>query len=298
MLKREQLQGIYEFIAVVEEGSFSNAAQAMGTTRSRVSQIITSLERRIGIQLLNRSTRSMQLTEAGKYFYEQCRQGLQLIHVAIEQMEEDQTEITGKIRLNSVGGLFGDKILAPVILRFMAQNPNITVELDFSSTRVDLIEEQYDLAIRMGDLPDSTLIARPLTAYGSHTCCTPTYLEMHGKPQHPKDLLKHKTVVGSMNRWRYYRKEGDLDDFIDVSVKGSLICRNGYVVRDAALAHQGIARLPDYYIGKDIEEGRLIPLFPEWWCGLSQVSIVYPQARFRMRRVQMLIDFLLREFTD
>ena len=295
MLKREQLQGIHEFITVVEEGSFSNAAQSIGTTRSRVSQIITALEKRIGIQLLNRSTRSMQLTDAGKHFYEQCRQGLHLIHVAIEQMEEDQTDITGHIRLNSVGGLFGEKILSPIILKFMALYPNITVELDFSSTRVDLIAEQYDLALRMGDLPDSTLIARPLTVYGSHTCCTPVYREIHGEPTHPKDLLKHKIIVGSMNRWRYYKQENEYSDYLDITVKGNLICRNGYVVREAALAHQGIIRLPNYYIGKDIDEGRLIPLLPEWWCGLSKVSIVYPQARFRTRRVQLLIEFLLAQ---
>lgn len=298
-MKRENLSAIHVFVTVVEQGSFSAAATRIGMTRSRVSQLISTLEKRVAVQLIIRSTRSMHLTEAGQHFYEQCRRGLGMISSAIEQIEEDQAELSGSIRINSVGGLFGEDILAPHILAFMVDNPGITVELDFSSHQVDLIADHYDFVVRMGELQDSTLIARPLTTYEAYLCAAPEYLQHHGQPSHPRDLAQHKIITGSLKRWRFYRDKDKPQDFVDTTVKGLLVCPNGHVVRQAALAGLGMAHLPAYYVANDIKCGNLLQLLPQWWHGHSQVSIVYPQTRFKIRRVQLLIDYLLEcEFSN
>lgn len=292
-MQRENFQAIHVFVAVVETGSFSSAATHLGMTRSRISQIISALEKRVAAQLIIRSTRSMHLTEAGQLFHEQCRRGLGLINSAIEQLEEDRADISGRIRINSVGGHFGEQILAPLVLKFMALHPGVQVELDFSSQQVDLITDHYDFAVRMGELQDSTLIARPLANYESFLCASPRYLQQHGQPKDPRELSKHKLLTGSVKKWRLFRQASREKDHMDITVKGSLDCPNGHVMRQAALANLGIAYLPAYYVADDIRQGKLEPLLPQWWHGQSHVSLVYPQTRFKIRRVQLLINYLL-----
>lgn len=296
-MKRDKLQGVYEFVTVIEEGSFSAAAVSMGTTRSRVSQIISDLERRMSVQLISRSTRSMHLTEAGKLFYEKSKRGLDLIDLALDQLEQDQQHISGKIRLNSVGGFFGEEVLAPLVLQFMEFYPSVSVELDFSSAQVNLIADHYDLAIRMGELPDSNLIARPLTQYEVYTCASPAYLNAYGKLQHPRQLSQHKVIVGSVNKWRFYDTDAE-DKIFDISVEGALFCPNGYVSRRAARQGLGIVRLPAFYLRDDLMQGTLLPVLPAWSSGNCKVSIVYPKARFRVKRVQALVNFLLDKSQD
>ena len=292
---REHLKGIFEFITVVEEGSFTAAAETLGTTRSRVSQVITALEQQVGVQLITRSTRSMHLTDVGERFYQQCRRGMTLIDQAIDQAQEDQKQLVGKIRINSVGGLFGEKILAPLIISFMQEHPGIDVELDFSSTQVDLIADHYDIAIRMGDLPDSTLIARLLCSYKSYVCASPEYEKKYGRVSHIKDFQHHNIISGSVRRWRFFRNIDNEQD--DITIKGSLFCPNGNVARLAALSGLGIARLPGFYVEEDIKSGQLIEIMDNWHIPDSRVSIVYPQARYRIQRVQELIDYLLKKMS-
>lgn len=295
-MKRENLQAIHVFVTVVETGNFSAAAIQLGMTRSRVSQVISQLEKRVAVQLIIRSTRSMHLTEAGQHFYEQCHRGLGLIDSAIAQTEEDQTEIGGIIRINSLGGLFGERILTPHILKFMIQNPHIKIELDFSSNQVDLIADHFDFAIRMGELQDSSLIARPLVTYESYLCASPKYLQKYGEPEHPRDLNKHKLLTGSPKKWRIYKQKSNPQEPTDISVEGVLNCPNGHVVRKAALENLGVAHLPAYYVAEDVQQGKLQRVLPEWWHGQSKISIVYPQTRFKIRRVQLLVDYLLEGF--
>lgn len=292
-MKRSNLQAIHVFVSVVDAGSFSAAATQIGMTRSRVSQVISNLEKRVAVQLIIRSTRSMHLTEAGQHFYDQCRRGLGLIDNAIAQTEEDQNEISGKIRINSLGGLFGEKILAPYLLKFMTVNPGITIELDFSSDQVDLIADHFDFAIRMGELQDSALIARPLATYESFLCASPNYLQQYGEPEHPKDLSKHNLLTGSPKKWRLYRSKSKPQEHTDINVTGALNCPNGHVVRKAVLEGLGIAHLPAYYVAQDVQQGKLQRVLPQWWHGQSKISIVYPQTRFKIRRVQLLVDYLL-----
>ncbi len=295
-MDRTQLRGLVEFVQVVQEGSFSAAAEQLGTTRSRVSQVISSLEARTGVQLLQRSTRAMQLTDAGKAFYEQCQRGLAVIDEAYARAESDQQLHAGRIRINSVGGLFGEQILAPKLFEFMAEYPQIEVELDFSSARVDLIADHYDLAVRMGELEDSSLIARPLVRYATYTCASPAYLARAGRPSHPNELRRHALLSGSVRRWAFtHRTSGERQEHRMESA--TLHCANGHVALAAALAGLGIARCPAYYAQAHLDSGALVAVLPDWQAATSEVNMVYPQSRFRVRRVERLVEYLCTAFS-
>jgi len=301
MLDKKNLQGIPEFLRVVDDGSFSAAANVLNSSRSRVSQLITQLEKNLGVQLLHRSTRSIILTDIGEQFYQQCAQGLTYIEQAIDQAQEDQQTLTGEIRINAVGGVFGEKILTPLIFQFMDQHPGVNITLDFSSVHVNLIAQQYDIVVRMGSLPDSNLIARPLTSYKTHVCASPEYLSSHKKISHPKDLLEHNTILGTINKWKFSQKntlpnKKETKQSYELTLKGKLHCANGHVSRFAVLNHQGIARLTDCHVNDDLAQGRLVSVFDDWQLNDSLVSLVYPQARYKVHRVQVLIDFLLNHF--
>ncbi|MBV1790184.1 LysR family transcriptional regulator [Marinobacterium sp. D7] len=292
MFTPQDLQGIPEFLTLIEKGSFTAAAEALGISRSRVSQVIARLESRLGVQLIQRSTRSMHLTEVGEQFHESCRRSFALIDQAIDRAQEEQQRISGTLRINSVGGWFGERILAPQLLEFMQRHPEVNIELDFASAHVDLIADQYDLAVRMGELPDSTLIARPLARYATHVCASPDFIAHHGQPSHPRELGRYPVALGSLNRWRF-RHRTDPQQSCEVTLKGHLWCPNGHVTRLAALEGEAIVSLPDFYLADDLRDGRLLPLFDDWYRPDSQVSLVYPRARYRIRRVQALVEFLL-----
>lgn len=301
MIDKKNLQGIPEFLRVVDDGSFSAAANMLNSSRSRVSQLITQLEKNLGVQLLHRSTRSIMLTDIGEQFYRQCTQGLSYIEQAIDQAQEDQQTLAGEIRINAVGGIFGEQILTPLLFLFMDQHPDVIITLDFSSVHVDLIAQHYDIVVRMGPLPDSNLIARPLTSFKTHVCASPEYLNKHKKISHPKDLLKHNIILGSVHKWPFTKLNllGNNDkerDHYELTLKGKFHCANGHVSRLAVLNHQGIARLTDYHIKDDLAQGRLVTVFDDWQLNDSIVSLVYPQARYKILRVQALIDFLLHSF--
>ncbi len=282
--------GLNEFIAVVEEGSFTKAAEKLGSSKSRLSQQLTRLEKGLGVQLLHRSTRSMRLTEVGEQFYQQSKRGLQLIDQAIVQAQEDQHSLSGRIRINSVGGRYGEHIIAPIILRFMQQHPMVEIELDFASAHVDLISDQYDLAIRMGKLPDSNLIARPLQTLRSYICASPAYIKKYGKPETPQALNSgHACFYGSLRRWRFSKHEQQFEVYIN----GPMYCPNGHVQLQAALEGVALVRLPDIYVAPYLANGQLQPLLTDWQIESHPVSIVYPRARFKVRRVQALVEYIV-----
>ena len=291
-MKAGSLFGINEFVTVVDEGSFTAAAEELGVSRVRVSQVIAELEKRIGGQLLQRSTRSMCLTELGERFYERCQRGLHLIGAAFEQAAEDRNTVAGTIRINSVGGLFGEQILAPLLLEFMQLYPQVRIELDFSSTQVDLISERYDLALRMGELESSNLRARLLATYPTYTVAAREYIERCGMPKTPSDLVNHNIISGTIRKWIYKPRKQGKDKIVDITSATTLWCPNGYVCRQAALNGSGIARMPSYYVDEDLDSGRLVPLLSDWQHGKSKVSAVYSDSKYRLSRMHVLISHL------
>ena len=291
------LPGLIEFIAVIDAGSFTKAAEKLVSSKSRLSQQVTRLEKHLGVQLIHRSTRSLRLTEVGEQFYQQSKQGLQLLELAAQQAQEDQSSLRGRIRINSVGGIFGEQVLAPAVISFMLQQPLVQIDVDFNSAHVDLITEHYDLAIRMGELPDSQLIARTLMTVDTYICASPSYIQQHGQPHHPHELAQHRCVYGSIRRWKFKKKHSP-SETAEVNIDGPLFCPNGYVQKYSALQGLGIVKAPSYYLQQAIDSGKLIQLMPEWEVTSSLVSVVYPKSKFKIRRIQALVEFLVERFKN
>ncbi|UTW13000.1 LysR family transcriptional regulator [Marinobacterium rhizophilum] len=283
--------GIPEFVAVAQHGSFTAAASALDTSKSRLSQAVSRLERDLGVTLLQRTTRRISLTEVGEAFYQQCRQGLELLNLAIDDAQAQQQKVTGNIRINSVGGILAEQWLSPVLFRFMALYPEITIELDLTSHRVDLIAEQFDLVVRMGELPDSSLIARPLQQIESIVCASPDFIARHGVPRHPDDLRDFPAALGSLNRYHFSPAVSPTDS-IEWHARCSLRCRNGHVMKRAALNGTALTILPRVYLQPEINSGTLVQLLPDWQLKPATLSLVYPQHRYRLHRVALLVDFL------
>lgn len=290
-MQSNHLKGIAEFVVVVEAGSFSAAATQLNMTRARVSQIISHLENQLGVQLLHRSTRAMKLTQVGRHFYQQSLTGLNIIEQALTSAQAEQNAVLGKIRINSVGGFFAEQILTPLICQFMHLYPQVDIDLDCASQHIGLLESNYDLAIRMGELPNSNLIARPLASYKTYVCAAPAYLAQH-HIGHPSDLKSAHVIAGSVRKWRF-QHVAQADNICEVDVKKGLSCANGHVARTAALLANGVIRAPQYYVEDDIEQGRLVELFSDWQLAASKVSIVYPNSAYKARRIQLLVDYLL-----
>lgn len=287
-------EGIREFLAVVEAHSFSKAAEQLNISRARVSQIISRLEKNMGVQLLYRSTRSLSLSPAGETFYQLSRQGIDQLEHAVLSAKNAHSSISGQIRINAVGGLFGEKILAPILIRFMEVNPEIEIELSFSSTREDLIESQYDLVVRMGSLPNSNLIGRKLTSYTNHLVASPSYIRSMPKLKSPKDLLDHALINGSVKRWSFTNTISN--EKYELPVQGKLKCSNGYVAMLATLSGTGVSRQPSYYAKHDIKLGKFVELLPNWILPPSDVTLLYPQSRNMSLRVKALVDYIVEAF--
>lgn len=287
-------EGIRTFLVVVEAHSFSKAAEQLNISRARVSQIISRLEKDMGVQLLYRSTRSLSLSPAGDTFYQLSRQGIDQLEHAVISAQNAHSSISGQIRINAVGGLFGEEILAPILVRFMAENPDIEIELSFSSTREDLIEAQYDLVVRMGVLANSNLIGRKLTSYTNHLVASPNYLKSMPALNSPKDLLDHALINGSVRRWSFTNTSNE--EKYELPVQGKLKCSNGHVAKLATLSGTGISRQPAYYVEQEIESGRLIEILPQWQLPSSDVTLLYPQSRNISLRVKALVHYLIEAF--
>ena len=287
--------GITEFLAVVEAHSFSKAAEQLNISRARISQIISRLEKDLGVQLLYRSTRSLSLSPAGETFYRLARQGVDQLEHAVMSAQNAHSSIGGQIRINSVGGLFGEEILAPILIQFMKENPKIEIELSFSSTREDLIESQFDLVIRMGELTNSNLIGRKLTSYRNYLVASPDYIETMPKLSHPKDLLDHTLLNGSVKRWTF--THNDHTEKYELPIHGKLMCSNGHVVKKATLEGAGLSRQPAYYVEQDLQSRRLIELLPDWQLPNSDVNLLYPKSSNISLRVKALVQYLLQVFT-
>ncbi|MCP8689361.1 LysR family transcriptional regulator [Marinobacterium sedimentorum] len=292
--------GITEFVAVAQAGSFTAAAQALETSKSRLSQAVSRLEKELGVTLLQRTTRRISLTDVGDAFYRQCRQGLDLLRLAVDDAQTQQQQMTGTIRINSVGGILGEQWLSPILLRFMALYPQIRVDLDFSSHRVDLSSDPFDLVVRMGELPDSSLIARPLQQLESIVCASPDFIARHGMVQHPDALSQLPAALGSLTRYHFSRvRSSDApaqqQDSIEWHASSHLRCRNGHVMKQAALQGTTFTILPRIYLQAALERGTLVQLLPDWALKPAILSLVYPQHRYRLRRVELLVDFLTEE---
>ncbi|PWT70784.1 MAG: LysR family transcriptional regulator [Proteobacteria bacterium] len=291
----DRLEAMQMFVRIVETGSFSAVARELGTTQPTISKQLTALEQRVKTKLLNRSTRSLSLTDSGASFYERCKQIIEEVQEAEGALGRLQATLTGTLHLNSSIAL-GQLFLTPLMLKFQNLYPDLTVELSLNDRIIDLVEEGVDLAVRLGRLADSSLVARRLGSTRRLLCATAGYLEEHGEPRRPEDLSEHNCLLylylSSGNEWIFKGADGE----IHVRVQGNFKANNAYAIREAVLAGVGIALLPDWMVHDQVDRGEVKPLLPEFATQPLEINAVYPSSRHLSAKVRTLIDFLQTEF--
>ncbi|MER9677275.1 LysR substrate-binding domain-containing protein [Mesorhizobium sp. M0208] len=279
------------FARVVQEGGFSAAARSLDLTPSAVSKLIARLEARLGTRLLLRTTRAITLTEEGEAYHHATLKILQDLNDA--DQEASGGAVRGRLRVNATIP-FGTMFVAPAMPAFVARNPDLVVDLSFTDGIVDLVAEKIDVAIRMGNLPDSGLIARKLGQSRRVICAAPTYLDRRGKPEIPADLERHDCLTFNFRRARPswpFRFEGR-----DVAqpVTGSLVVNNGETMKQMAIVGTGIARLGLFHVAAEIAEGRLVPLLEDCNPGdLELVHAIYVGGGPLPHRVRAFIEYMV-----
>ena len=285
------------FVRTVDRGSQAAAARELGVTPAMVGRYIRALEDRLGARLLNRTTTTQSLTEAGAAFHARATAVLEQLEAAEEAVADRQAAPRGVLRV-SAPMVFGVRYLAASLAGFGALYPAVRVELTLNDRVVDLVEEGYDLAVRIGRLADSSLIARRLAVCRVALCAAPSYLARAGHPASPRDLRRHNCLLyayaANAAVWRF-SKEGTE---AQVEVDGDLMANNGDALRAAAIEGAGIILQPTFIVGDALRDGRLVRLLPEWRIPDLTVHAVYPSTRHLAPKVRGFIDFLVTRFGD
>ncbi|MEO0827573.1 MAG: LysR family transcriptional regulator [Cyanobacteria bacterium J06635_15] len=283
--------GVSEFIAVVDSGSFSAAAQRLGVSTSYVSRRVAALEARLGIRLLARSTRKVRMTDTGAEYYRRCAELAAGLEEANQVVVGETAEVVGRIRV-SAAGAFAERYVAPILAEFAAQHPKVQIDIDFNSRNINLIDEGFDFAVRYGVLEDSSLIARQLTGRTLVACASPDYLQRWGTPADPEELRDHACLRSNSDRWRFSYPEGHRY----IRVTGPWISNNGPALAAAAVRALGIVYSPRVNLAHELDTGKLMPILEDFWDRDRATWIVYPNRRHLPLRVRRVIDFLLDYF--
>lgn len=288
-----QWQGISEFTAVAESGNFTQAAKKLLISTAQVSRQVSELEQRLNTKLFYRTTRKVTLTEAGQLFYQQCRQILDGLDNAERSLTNLQSTPQGKIKI-SAPVTYGERHIIPLVNQFLMRYPQVEIQVQLSNQRIDLIEEGYDLAIRLGQLDDSSLIAKRISSRQHFVCAAPSYIRQHGKPTSISELKQHNCLLGSADFWAFVERNSNKEQVVNknIRVSGSLRCNSGLGLVDAALNGIGIVQLPDYYLQQHIEQGKLEVLLSQYQREEEGIWALYPQSKYLANKVRLLIDFL------
>jgi DNA-binding transcriptional LysR family regulator len=291
----DRLHAMKVFTTVVEAGAFARAAEQLHLSTTATSRLVAELEKHLGSQLLQRTTRRLSLTETGRRYYERCRQILADVEEAESLAAAAETQVRGALRLG-LPHSFGLGYVAPLLPAFCARHPALQLEVTFSDYLVDLVEEGIDLAVRIAHDLDTKLVARPIAPVRLVACAAPEYLAAQGNPVAPLDLKTHRCLTYSYaadgDTWRFVR-DGRVDA---VQVKGRLRANNGEMIRLAALAGLGIAVQPSFLVGADLRAGRLVRVFPDWESESATAYVVYLPSSRRSARVQAMYEYLRNAF--
>ncbi|GAM29776.1 LysR family transcriptional regulator [Acinetobacter calcoaceticus] len=289
----EFLNDMALFVEVVKVMSFRKASEAMGIPNSTLSRRISALEKNIGLRLLHRTTRKIELTEAGQIYYERCRRIVDEARIAHEQLGEMLAQPSGMLRV-SLPVDFSVTYLSPLIAEFSHQYPGITFDFDLTPRRVDLITEPFDLAIRMGDLPNSHLIARPLAYLSVHVYASPRYIELYGEPKHPSDLVSHSCLsFPKANKWMLWNES----EKVEIEVEGRFLVNSNGLLRRFSTLDLGIVMLPTEIAADDLLTGQLRRILPEWQ-GTPIAAYALTETRLLPAKTQRFIDFLQERLTN
>lgn len=283
-------EGLREFVAVVEQGSFTAAARQLDVSTSFISRQVTRLEDRLGVRLLQRTTRKVHLTEMGQVYYERSREILDQLESLESEMTEFQEKPKGLLRITAAGE-YAERFVAPAIAKFVSKYPGVSIYLDATMKVVDIIDEGFDIAIRMSALSDSSLIARKIEKRRLMVCASPSYLKQRGRPKTPDDLRTHNCLVFPEMPWRFKYP----DRIQEVKVRGSWTSSNGRVLVAAAREGIGLVRFSEYYLSEALREGELEIVLEEYEVDDAATWIIYPNRRHLPTRVRYLVEFLLEE---
>ena len=288
--------GISEFVYVADYESFTRAAKELGISTAQVSRQISALEKRLSIKLLYRTTRKVSLTEEGRVFYQHCRGVLDGLDAAEQAVSNLQSKPQGRIKLTAPV-TYGEQQLLPLVNDFMVQYRDIEVTAFLSNQKIDLIDGGYDLAIRIGKLSDSTMMAKKLSRRTNFVCAAPAYLEKYGTPHALSELSQHNCLLGTRDYWHFIEDgkidaEKNADKEKNLRVSGSVQYNSGHSLVDAALKGLGIVQLPDYYVQKYLASGELVSLLNNYREPEESIWAVYPHNRHLSPKIRLLVDYL------
>jgi DNA-binding transcriptional LysR family regulator len=285
------LLDVLAFVRVAETGAFSRAAERMGMAKSILSRRVARLEKQLGARLLTRSARGASPTDVGQAYYERAANILAELEAAEEVVAEAVTQIAGPIRMSAPLS-FGVQHLAPAIAEFAAANPRVELDIALDDRVVDLIGGGFDLAVRIGSLPDSALVARKIAPVRKVPAASPAYLEARGRPEHPRDLASHDILLYTNETWRFRTAKG----WEHVNGRPRLRADNGEMLRAAAIAGLGVCVLPSFIAASAFESGALEPLLVDYPMKEGGLHVVMPPGRSTTARVRALVDFLAERF--
>lgn len=280
-------EGLDEFVAVAECGQFTAAAERLGVSSSHISRQIVRLEERLQTRLLYRSTRRVALTEAGQTFLQHCQRLQDAREEALRAVGELTSEPKGLLRMTCAVA-YGERFIVPLVTDFMARHPQLRVDIELSNRTLDLVQEGLDLAIRLGRLQDSRLVATRLAPRRMYLCAAPAYLEHYGRPHSLSELGRHNCLIGSSDTWSFQQNGRESSQ----RVHGNWRCNSGQAVLDAALRGLGLCQLPDYYVQEHLRNGALVSLLENHQPPNTAVWALYPQQRHLSPKVRQLVDHL------
>ena len=283
--------GISEFVYVAEHESFTRAAKELGISTAQVSRQISALEKRLNIKLLYRTTRKVSLTEEGRVFYQHCRGVLDGLDAAEQAVSNLQSKPQGRIKLTAPV-TYGEQQLLPLVNDFMVQYSDIEVTAFLSNQKIDLIDGGYDLAIRIGKLSDSTMMAKKLSCRTNFVCAAPAYLEKYGTPHALSELSQHNCLLGTRDYWHFIENGKNADKEKNLRVSGTVQYNSGHSLVDAALKGLGIVQLPDYYVQKYLASGELVSLLDNYREPEESIWAIYPHNRHLSPKIRLLVDYL------
>lgn len=279
-------EGVSEFVAVAEADTFTAAAKRLGISTAQVSRQVSALESRLSTKLFYRTTRKVSVTEAGQIYYQHCRQVLDGLEEAERTITNLQLIPRGQLRLTAPV-TFGEKVIAPLVNDFVLRYPELEIQLNLTNQKLDLVAGGYDLAVRLGKLEDSSMMAKRLASRTLYVCASPTYLSAYGTPHSLPELEQHNCLQGNLDYWRF--QEGGKAH--NVRIKGTIVCDSGWALLDAAVKGIGMIQLPDYYVQPSLASGQLVSLLESYQEADDGIWAIYPHNRHVSPKVRLLLDF-------
>lgn len=280
-------EGLDEFVAVAECGQFTAAAERLGLSSSQVSRQIARLEERLHTRLFYRTTRKVALTEAGQTFLQHCQRLQDAREEALNAIGDLASEPKGLLRMTCAVA-YGERFIVPLVTAFAARHLRLSVDIELSNRNLDLVQDGFDIAIRLGRLQDSRMLATRLAPRRMYLCASPDYLQRYGRPHSLSELARHNCLVGSSDTWTFQLDGREASQ----RIQGNWRCNSGQAVLDAALGGLGLCQLPDYYVLEHLRSGALVSLLDNHQPPNTAVWALYPQQRHLSPKVRQLIDAL------